>query len=72
MATLDGSIVNISLPKIQQAFGVDLAAIEWVVVAYLLAVGSLLLPFGRLGDIVGYRRVYVAGFAAFTAAVNYT
>ena len=68
MATLDGSIVNISLPKIQQAFGVNLTAIEWVVVAYLLVVGALLLPFGRLGDIIGYKRVYLTGFTLFAAA----
>ena len=68
MATLDGSIVNIALPSIGQAFGIDLATVEWVVVAYLLVVGSLLLPIGRLGEILSYRRVYLAGFAIFTAA----
>jgi EmrB/QacA subfamily drug resistance transporter len=68
MATLDGSIVNIALPSIGQAFGIDLAAVEWVVVAYLLVVGSLLLPFGRLGEILSFRRVYLAGFAIFTLA----
>jgi EmrB/QacA subfamily drug resistance transporter len=68
MATLDGSIVNIALPSIGQAFGIDLATVEWVVVAYLLVVGSLLLPFGRLGEVLSYRRVYLAGFAVFTAA----
>ncbi len=41
MATLDGSIVNISLPKIQQAFGIDLPTVELVVVAYLLVVGAV-------------------------------
>ncbi|MDI3341230.1 MAG: MFS transporter [Sphaerobacter sp.] len=68
MATLDGSIVNISLPQIQQAFGVNLSAVEWVVIAYLLVLGTLLLPFGRLGDLVGYRQVYLSGFALFTVA----
>ncbi|HEU5423685.1 MAG TPA: MFS transporter [Nitrolancea sp.] len=68
MATLDGSIVNISLPTIQSAFGVSLSAIEWVVVAYLLTVGTLLLPFGRAGELLGYKRVYVTGFVFFTAA----
>ena len=68
MATLDGSIVNIALPSIGQAFGIDLATVEWVVVAYLLVVGSLLLPFGRLGEVLSYRRVYLAGFAIFTVA----
>ena len=68
MSTLDGSIVNVSLPSIQSAFGVDLATVEWIVVAYLLVVGSLLLPFGRLGEVAGFRRVYLVGFAIFTAA----
>lgn len=68
MATLDGSIVNISLPKIQQAFGVSLSAVEWIVVAYLLVIGALLLPFGRVGDILGYKWVYLAGFALFAGA----
>ena len=68
MATLDGSIVNIALPSIGQAFGIDLATVEWVVVAYLLVIGSLLLPFGRLGEVVSFRRVYLAGFAIFTVA----
>jgi len=68
MATLDGSIVNIALPSIGQAFGIDLATVEWVVVAYLLVVGSLLLPVGRLGEVLSFRRVYLAGFAIFTVA----
>lgn len=68
MATLDGSIVNIALPSIGQAFGIDLATVEWVVVAYLLVIGSLLLPFGRLGEVLSFRRVYLAGFAIFTVA----
>lgn len=68
MATLDGSIVNIALPSIGRAFGVGLATVEWVVVAYLLVIGSLLLPFGRLGEVISFRRVYLAGFAVFTGA----
>ena len=61
MSTLDGSIVNIALPAIQQEFGIDLTTIEWVVVAYLLVVGSLLLPVGRLGEVQTFKRVYLAG-----------
>jgi EmrB/QacA subfamily drug resistance transporter len=68
MATLDGSIVNIALPSIQAAFGVDLAVVEWVSIAYLVVVGSVLLPFGRLGEVVTFRRVYLVGFAVFTTA----
>src|SRR5919205_1943553 len=68
MATLNASIVNISLPTIAGDFGVGISDIEWVVVAFLLAAGALLLTFGRLGDIVGYKKVYIGGFALFTAA----
>ncbi len=68
MATLDGSIVNIALPAIQIDFRIDLTTVEWVVVAYLLVVGSLLLPFGRLGEVLTFKRVYLVGFAVFTIA----
>ena len=68
MATLDGSIVNIALPAIQGDFAIDLTTVEWVVVAYLLVVGSLLLPMGRLGEVLTFKRVYLVGFAVFTAA----
>jgi len=68
MATLDGSIVNIALPRIQGDFGIDLTTVEWVVVAYLLVVGSLLLPVGRLGEVLTFKRVYLAGFSIFTVA----
>jgi EmrB/QacA subfamily drug resistance transporter len=68
MATLDGSIVNIALPAMQADLRVDLTTIEWVVVAYLLVVGSLLLPVGRLGEVLTFKRVYLVGFAVFTLA----
>jgi EmrB/QacA subfamily drug resistance transporter len=68
MATLDGSIVNIALPAIETDFRIGLNSVEWVVVAYLLVVGSLLLPFGRLGEVLTFKRVYLAGFAIFTVA----
>ena len=68
MATLDGSIVNIALPAIQDDFRIDLTTVEWVVVAYLLVVGSLLLPVGRLGEVLTFKRVYLVGFAVFTLA----
>src|ERR671939_765061 len=68
ISTLSGSIVNISLPTIADDLGVGISDIEWIVVAYLLTAGSLLLTFGRLGDVIGYRRVYIGGFAVFTLA----
>ena len=68
MATLDGSIVNISLPSIQAAFGIDLPTVELVVVAYLIVLGTVLLPFGRLGEVLTFKRVYLSGFGLFTLA----
>jgi EmrB/QacA subfamily drug resistance transporter len=68
MSTLDGSIVNVAMPSIQRDLGIDLTTVEWVSVAYLLVVGSLLLPVGRLGEVITFRRVYLVGFAVFTIA----
>ncbi len=68
MATLDGSIINVALPVIQNDFLVDLTTVEWVVVAYLLVIGSLLLPVGRLGEVLTFKRVYLVGFTIFTLA----
>jgi EmrB/QacA subfamily drug resistance transporter len=68
MSTLDGSIVNIALPTLQQDLGVDLSTVQWVTVAYLLMIGSLLLPMGRLGEVLTFKRVYLAGFGLFTVA----
>ncbi len=66
MSTLDISIVNISLPQIMEDLGANLSAIQWVVLAYLLTITSLLLTFGRFADLVGRKRIYIAGFAVFT------
>lgn len=66
MSTLDSSIVNVSLPSILSYFHSDLATIQWVVLAYLLTITSLLLTFGRLADIWGRKKVYTIGFGVFT------
>ncbi|MDI6816793.1 MAG: MFS transporter [Actinomycetota bacterium] len=68
MGPLDSSIVNIALPVVAKEFGVGITTIEWVVMAYLLTTSSLLLSVGRLGDMIGHKRVYIFGFVAFTAA----
>lgn len=68
MATLDSSIVNISLPKISAYFGVPLnGAVEWVIIAYLIVIASILLTFGRLTDILGRKLLWVIGLIVFTA-----
>ncbi|MFG3153863.1 MFS transporter [Streptomyces sp. NPDC048219] len=68
MIVLDGSIVTVAMPVIQNDLGFTPAGLSWVVNAYLIAFGSLLLPAGRLGDMIGRRRVFLAGIAVFTAA----
>lgn len=65
MSALDGSVVNTILPVLSHAFSGGVADVEWVVTIYLLVVSGLLLGFGRLGDLIGYRPAYLTGFAVF-------
>jgi EmrB/QacA subfamily drug resistance transporter len=66
LATIDGSIVNVALPTLVEAFATQFAVVEWVVLAYLLTVTTLMLSVGRLGDMIGKKPLYVAGFIVFT------
>ena len=67
MATLDASIVNISLPKISLSFQVPLnGVVEWVIIAYLIVIAGLLLTLGRLLDMVGQKLLWVLGLFIFT------
>jgi EmrB/QacA subfamily drug resistance transporter len=68
MNTLDGSVVNVALPAIQRDLGIAQADLTWIVNAYLIAFGSFLLLAGRLGDLVGRRRVFLSGVTLFTLA----
>jgi EmrB/QacA subfamily drug resistance transporter len=68
MLVLDDSIVNIALPSIQQELGVDPVLLPWIVNAYILAFGALLLLGGRIGDLYGRRRALQAGLALFVLA----
>src|ERR1041384_8347201 len=68
MIVLDATIVNVALPSIQQDLGFSQSNLAWVVNAYLIAFGGLLLLAGRLGDLVGQRRVFLIGVAVFTVA----
>src|SRR5262245_13540975 len=68
MVVLDATIVNIALPSAQEALGFSDESRQWVVTAYALSFGSLLLLGGRIGDLFGRRRVFIAGLAGFAAA----
>lgn len=68
MTVLDGSIVTVAMPAIQNDLGFTPGGLSWVVNAYLIAFGSLLLLAGRLGDLIGRKRMFLAGTAVFTAA----
>ena len=68
MVVLDATIVNVALPHIQTALGFSGTGLEWVVNAYALAFGGLLLLGGRSGDLLGRRRVFIAGILLFTLA----
>ncbi len=68
MIVLDVSIVGVALPSIRQDLGFSEASLAWVVNAYLLTFGGFLLLGGRLGDIFGYRRLFIIGIALFTLA----
>jgi MFS family permease len=68
MLVLDDTIANIALPSIQRQFGVPDSVLPWIINAYVLAFGSLLLFGGRLGDLFGRRRVLRIGLALFSAA----
>jgi EmrB/QacA subfamily drug resistance transporter len=68
MVILDATIVNIALPQIQQALGFSTTDLSWVLNAYTLTFGGLLLLGGRAGDILGRRRVFIAGILLFTLA----
>src|SRR5712664_298125 len=68
MIVLDSTIVNVALPSIQRDLHFSQADLTWVVNAYLITYGSLLLLAGRAGDLIGRKRVFLAGVVVFTAA----
>lgn len=68
LSSLGTSIANVALPTLAQALDASFQEVQWVVLAYLLAITSLIVSVGRLGDIVGRRRLLLAGIMLFTAA----
>src|SRR5689334_19595540 len=68
MIVLDVTVVNVALPSIQNDLGFSQSSLAWVVNAYLISFGGLLLLAGRLGDLISRRGVFLAGLAIFTVA----
>src|SRR3954464_5555390 len=68
MVILDATIVNVALPSIQRDLGFSTSSLQWVINAYTLVFGGFLLLGGRAGDLIGRRKVFVAGVIVFTSA----
>src|SRR4051812_17938548 len=68
MIVLDATVVNVALPSIQRDLGFSQSSLAWVVNAYLIAFGGLLLLAGRLGDLISRQGVFLTGLAVFTGA----
>ena len=68
MVILDATIVNVALPSIQADLGLSESSLQWIVNAYALLFGGFLLLGGRAGDLIGRKRVFLAGLVLFTAA----
>ena len=66
LATIDASIVNVALPTLVKAFDTRFAVIQWVPLAYMLTIATLILSMGRLGDLKGKKKIYLSGMAVFT------
>ncbi|HWT14008.1 MAG TPA: MFS transporter, partial [Allosphingosinicella sp.] len=68
LSSLGTSIANVALPALAEAFGASFQQVQWIMLSYLLAVTTLVVSAGRLGDLVGRRRLLLAGIALFTLA----
>ncbi len=66
LATIDGSIVNVALPILRTELNTSFSLVQWVVVGYLLVITTLLLSFGRWADMIGKKKIYIAGYVIFT------
>ena len=67
MSALDGTIVNIALPTISESFVVSSSAVSWVATAYLLVMAGCVLIFGKVSDVIGFKKIFLSGFVIFTA-----
>ena len=70
LSVIDHGSVQVALPSIERHFGADLPTVQWIVVGYALTISVLILPMGRLGDIIGRKQVYVGGMVIFVVAAG--
>lgn len=68
MGPLDGSAVNVAMPTFSEFFKVGMTTVSWVSMAYLLVLSGLLLTYGKLGDVIGYKKLFLSGMLLFTVA----
>ncbi|MDP9260551.1 MAG: MFS transporter, partial [Actinomycetota bacterium] len=68
MIMLDNTIVNVALPSIQRSLHMSISSLEWIVTAYALTFAALLVTGGKLGDLYGRKRMFIAGLVVFTLA----
>ncbi|MBN1432078.1 MAG: MFS transporter [Methanomicrobiaceae archaeon] len=66
MSSIDGTIVNIALPTISESFDISTSTVSWVATAYLLVMAGCVLIFGKISDIIGFKRIFLSGFIVFT------
>ncbi len=66
MASLDGTIVNIALPTISESFNISSSTVSWVSTIYLLVMAGCVLIFGKISDIIGFKKIFLSGFTVFT------
>jgi MFS family permease len=66
LATVDGSIINVSLPTLVRSLDTEFAVVQWVVLGYLLTITTSMLSIGRVADIIGKKSIYMLGFIVFT------
>ncbi|MGB9814009.1 MAG: MFS transporter [Thermovenabulum sp.] len=68
LGPIDASVVNVAMPTFSKVFNAPVTTVSWVSMSYLLVLSSLLLTFGRLGDLMGYKSLYITGMGVFTAS----
>ncbi|MGC9435613.1 MAG: MFS transporter [Methanomicrobiales archaeon] len=67
MSSLDGTIVNIALPTISSSFDISTTTVSWVATVYLIVMAGCVLVFGKISDLIGFKKIFLAGFSIFTA-----